>query len=111
LRLSPLDPRLFVTQAGFAHCHFFKSQYDEAASWIGPALREQPDFLTTVRISIACNGRMGRLHEVRKDLARAREIAPTMQRISDHLAGLGPYQRAEDIAKLAEGFRLAGMPE
>jgi hypothetical protein len=42
-------------------------------------------------------------------MARLRQLDPTL-RISNLKDVLGPY-RPEDLAKLAEGLRLAGLPE
>jgi TolB-like protein len=39
MRLSPLDPQLYMMQAATAFAHFFAGRYDEASSWAEKALR------------------------------------------------------------------------
>ena len=48
MRLSPLDPLIFVAQSGIAVAHFFAGRYDEASSWAEKALREQPELLPCI---------------------------------------------------------------
>jgi Tfp pilus assembly protein PilF len=91
-----------------AYSYFFAGQYDEALLWIKTALRESPKHVPTHRIAMACYALSGRLVEARETCSRALQIDPA-QRISNIRDT--PFRRDEDVAKLAEGFRLAGMPE
>ena len=38
MRLSPLDPLMYLAQSGIAFAHFFAGRYDEASSWAEKAL-------------------------------------------------------------------------
>ena len=51
MRLSPLDPLIFVAQDGIAFAHFFAGRYDEASSWAEKAVRESPNYLTAMRMA------------------------------------------------------------
>ena len=53
IRLSPIDPPLFLMQLGTAHSHFFVGRYDEALSWAKMALRELPDSHAALRAAAA----------------------------------------------------------
>ena len=109
IRLSPLDPWIFVAFNGLAYSYYFAGNYDEAFMWAEKAKRESPNYLTSQRIAMACQAMSGRVDEARKACSRVMEMDPT-QRISD-IRDRQPFRRDADVAKLAEGFRIAGMPE
>ena len=110
MRLSPLDPRVTRMRSGTAHAHFFLGRYDEAASWATMALQDDPDFQPGLRIDAASNAMAGRPEQAHKAVARLRQLDPA-QRVSSLKALLGPYRRAEDLARYQEGLRQAGLPE
>jgi len=109
MRLSPLDPLMYVAQNGIALAHFHAGRYDEASSWAEKALREDPNYLPAVRVLAASSALAGRLEDAQKAMARLREIDPTV-RVSD-LRDLMPRRRPEDVARYAEGLRKAGLPD
>ncbi|HKX10917.1 MAG TPA: adenylate/guanylate cyclase domain-containing protein [Stellaceae bacterium] len=110
MRLSPLDPLMARIQAATAYAHFFAGRYDEASSWAGNALRDQPDYVDALRIAVASNALAGRLEQAQKILARLRQLEPAL-RVSNLRERLGPYRRLEDLARYEEGLRKAGLPE
>jgi tetratricopeptide (TPR) repeat protein len=110
MRLSPLDPRLTAMQVGTAHAHFFLGRYDEAASWAAMALQDRPDFQPGLRIDAASNAMAGRPEQAHKAMARLRQFNPAL-RVSSLKDVRGPYRRAEDLSRLDEGLRQAGLPE
>ena len=109
LRLSPLHPRINLAHTGLAYGHFFAGRNEEASSWAETAVRQQPNYLSAQRIMMACHAMSGRVEEAREVCARAMQLNPA-QRISG-ITNLGPYRRPEEIEKLAQAFRIAGMPE
>jgi TolB-like protein/tetratricopeptide (TPR) repeat protein len=110
MRLSPLDPRRSGMRAGTAYAHFFLGHYDEAASWVAMALQDRPDFQTALRIQAASNAMAGRPEQAHKAMARLRQLNPAL-RVSTLKDVRGPYRRAEDLSRLEEGLRRAGLPE
>jgi hypothetical protein len=58
---------------------------------------------------MACHALAGLIDQARQACAVAMRIDPT-QRISISNART-PFRRSEDIDKLAQAFRIAGMPE
>jgi tetratricopeptide (TPR) repeat protein len=110
MRLSPLDPLAIGMRAGTAHAHFFLGRYDEAASWAAMALQDNPHYQTGLRIDAASNAMAGRPEQAHKAVARLRELNPAL-RVSNLKDVLGPYRRAEDLSRLEEGLRRAGLPE
>jgi TolB-like protein/class 3 adenylate cyclase len=109
IRLSPLDPRIFVSFIGLAYCYFFAGNYDEASVWADKAQREHPNHLFSRRMAMVCQAMCGRVEEAREACSRVMKMDPT-QRISD-IRDRQPFRRDSDVAKLAEGLRIAGMPE
>jgi TolB-like protein len=110
MRLSPLDPRIFVWQFHTALAHFCARRYDEAISWAARSLRSEPNFLSTVRTYAASNALAGRLDEAQKAMTRVRQLDPAL-RISNLEDVLPPLRRAEDRARYVDGLRKAGLPE
>ena len=97
-------------RAGTAHAHFFLGRYDEAASWAAMALQDNPDLQPGLRIAAASNAMAGRPEQAHKAMARLRQLNPAL-RVSNLKDMLGPYRRAEDLARYEEGLRQAGLPE
>ena len=110
IRLSPLDPRIWLWQASTARAHFFAGRYDEATTWAEKALREEPDHLGTIRIAAASNALAGRLAEANKAITRIRQLDPAL-RLSNLNEVMPPFRRSEDRAKFVDGLRKAGLPE
>jgi tetratricopeptide (TPR) repeat protein len=111
MRLNPLDPLLYIVQAGMAYGHFFAGRYNEAASWVDRSLgntRSQP-FTTALRMMAASQALAGRLEEAQKPISRLLSIDP--EHCIAKVLKLSPIRRPQDIARYAEGLRLAGLPE
>jgi len=109
MRLSPSDPLLNRTQGAIATAHLFAGRYDEACSWAEKALMQQPTYVSALQCLAASHGLAGRLKEARKAMERLRIADPTFTASTpgDRI----PLRRTEDLAKLSEGLRLAGLPE
>jgi tetratricopeptide (TPR) repeat protein len=109
MRLSPLDPQIMAMQAGTALAHFLAGRYGEASSWTERAMWAQSSYFTTVPIAAASYALAGRNAEARKAIARVRELDPAlcMANLKDWI----PFRRPEDLARLEDGLRKAGLPE
>jgi TolB-like protein/class 3 adenylate cyclase len=110
MRLSPLDPRVMIILSGTAYAHFFLGRYDEAVSWGAKALQDNSDFQPGLRIAAASNAMAGRPEQAHKAVARLRQLHPAL-RVSTLKDVSGPFRRAEDLSRLEEGLRRAGLPE
>ena len=109
MRLSPLDPMSFRTLGAVALAHFVAGRYDEAALWATKALRERANYLPAIRELAASRALAGQLGEAQAAMAHLREIDPAM-RVSTVREWL-PFRRPEDLARLEDGLRKAGLPE
>jgi hypothetical protein len=109
MRLSPLDPDMFLIQLGLAVAHFISGHYDEAAC-AEKSLRQNPHFSPAARFIIASYAMAGRDTEAQKALAVLRELDPAL-RISNLTERSAPFRRPQDAAGLEQGLRKAGLPE
>jgi tetratricopeptide (TPR) repeat protein len=109
MRLSPQDSQIFAMQAGVALAHFFAGRLDEALSWAETAMREQPNFSIAICVAAAAAALGGRPAEAEKAMARLRRLNPAL-RLSN-LRELMPIRQLEDLAKMTDGLRRAGLPE
>ena len=109
LRFSPLDPEAYRPLGLMASAFSMQGKYDDALSWAAKSLAHQPNYLLANRVAAVANALSGRLEAARQCVCRIRELDPAM-RISN-LADYTGLRRPEDLAKLAEGLRLAGLPE
>jgi adenylate cyclase len=109
LRLNPTDPNSWSMYNALAHAHFFAGRYTDAISWAEMAVREKPDYLLPNYIAAASNAFAGRFADAKRAMGRVRQLDPS--RRTSNLQNLFPLRRQEDLAKLSEGLRLAGLPE
>ena len=111
LRMSPLDPRIFLAQNGMAAAHFSAGRYEDGSLWAKIAVQQNPNFVAAHHTLMACHAMAGRVEEARQAWAVARQIDPT-QRLSTVLKERYRLRRSKDIIqRYAEAFRIAGMPE
>jgi hypothetical protein len=62
-----------------------------------------------MRASAAADALAGNLDEARTTMTRMRQLDPAMRLSS--LRTYLPYRRPQDVDRLIEGLRLAGLPE
>jgi tetratricopeptide (TPR) repeat protein len=108
MRLSPVDPRMFIMQAGMASGYFIAGRYEEARSWSDKAIGNQSKYGPALRVGAASQALAGRTERAQKVMALLRAADPTL-RISN-LRDRAPWNPA-GLARLAEGLRRAGLPE
>jgi len=109
MRMSPQDPQFFNMRTAAALAHLIAGRYAEAQSSAQAALREQPDYLIALRLLAASSALLGQMAQARSVMARLQELDPDA-RVST-IKQRDPLRRPEDLARFAEGLRLAGMPE
>jgi TolB-like protein len=109
MRLSPHDPHVFNMQAATACAHFFAGRNSEAALWAEMARRNQSRHLLATCMGAASNALLGRQAEAEKVIVHLSQLSPGLR-----LSNLGdrfPIKRSEDLAKLTDALRKAGLPE
>jgi TolB-like protein/class 3 adenylate cyclase/tetratricopeptide (TPR) repeat protein len=109
VRLSPLDPLIFIVQNGIVLAHFFAGRYDEALSWAQKTLRQNPNYAAAIIMAAVSAALAGREDEMRKAVGRLYEIDPKSG--TANFSNVWPLRRAEDLAAFEKGLRLTGLPE
>jgi tetratricopeptide (TPR) repeat protein len=107
-RLSPFDPQAFATHLVIGFGHFIAGRYAEASVWAERALREKPNFAGAARVAAASNAFIGKLEQAQKAAGRLRQLDPAL--CVSKLKEVTPLRRPEDLARYAEGLRIAGLP-
>jgi TolB-like protein len=108
VRLSPVDPHLFVPHTGMAFAHFFAGRYAEGLASTTRAIQRQSNFPGALRIrmsSLAMAGQIGEAQGARDAVLRT---DPTLRIASIKST---PFRRLKDVEKLSEAWRIAGVPE
>jgi len=108
LRLSPLDVRIIFAHEGLAFAHFFLGNYEEGLRCAADALRHHPTYAQGLRITMACHAMLGNIEAAQKLWRQVALLSPS-DRVSE-TRKRSPY-RDQELAKLLEAYRLAGMPE
>jgi adenylate cyclase len=110
MRLSPLDPRLFVWHFFMSLSHYCAGRYGDAVEWAEKALRDQPNFASALRMLAAGNALRGSVEDAHKIMLLYRQLDPELRasRLEDVMP---PFHRAQDRSKYVEGLRMAGLPE
>lgn len=108
VRLSPLDPEMFRVQVGMALAHFFAGHLDSAVAWAEKAAGNLPSLLVAAALMAASHALAGRADEAKQAMERLHALDPSMRitKLKDWL----PIHRPEDLARFADGLRLAGLP-
>ena len=108
IRLSPIDPHLFMPQTGMAFAHFFAGRYEEGLSWATSAIQRQPNFPVAQRILMSSMAMAGRIAEARRACDAVLQTDPALR-----ISGIksAPFRRLEDVEKLGQAWRIAGVPE
>jgi len=109
VRLSPLDPLIFIVQNGVVLAHFFAGRYDEAFSWAQKTLRQNPNYAAAIIMAAVSAALAGREDEMRKAVGRLYEIDPKSG--IANFSNVWPLRRPEDLAAFEKGLRLTGLPE
>lgn len=108
IRLSPVDPHLFMPQTGMAFAHFFAERYDQSLSWAASAIQRQPSFPGAQRVRMSSLALAGRIAEARGACDAVLQADPVL-RVCD--IKKTPFRRPADMDKLSQAWRAAGVPE
>jgi tetratricopeptide (TPR) repeat protein len=107
-RLNPIDPQNVLIDVFKAFIFVFLGRYDEACHLGDQALIRQPKLGSALRSSCVAHALAGRIEEARDLARRLREVDDKLLMNKREYI---PWRREQDIARLFEGYRLAGLPE
>lgn len=108
LRLSPFDPISFNGIMGIGCAHFIAGRYDLAVQWQEKALMESPTSTWILRTLVPSYSLSGRIDKAREGVRDLLQSYPGMT-ITDIVRALVFSQNVQE--RIAEGLRVAGLPE
>ena len=108
-RLSPLDPFKWGCHLGVAYAHFMAGRDDQALSSVEHCLRDMPNFRPALLVVAASSAFLGATDRAKTTIARIRQLEPG--RCISQLRERMPFRQSEQIARLLDGLRKAGLPE
>jgi adenylate cyclase len=109
MRLSPVDPLMFLMQSAMAMAHFIAGRDEEAFAWAEKSSQRNPFLLAASWIAASSAANLGRSADVEKYLARMRQIDPDVS--ISALQTRTNLRRPQDRARLMDSLRKAGLPE
>ena len=113
IRLNPADPSRHMMLSGIATANLLLDRDEEAFAWAERAYGERSNYASSLRVwaaSAAFTGRSSRASEIVGKILLA-DPSASVAKVSEHLSIVLPYQRQQDIQRMLEGLRLAGLPE
>ncbi len=108
-RLNPFDRMAFFFWGVAGMAELLAHRYDQALVWLLKAHRDHPGHFACVRNLCICHALMGQLDEARALVDDLLARDPGF-RISEFAARY-PLRRADDLERLVQGLRAAGVPE
>ena len=105
IRVSPVDPQLYVTLTGIGLALIELRRFDEAIVVGKKALRQNPSYVATYNCLASAFAHLGRDAEAHDAAARVLEIDPAFT-ISAFIA-----RGTQSMLLQIEGLRKAGLPE
>jgi TolB-like protein len=109
MRLSPLDPEMYRTEAGLALAYLLLRRFDDASMWAMRARRGQVGFLMVVATNAAAAAFTGDMATAQREIQELGKLNSSLR--CSNLRNWLPLRRPEDISTLGEGLRIAGLPE
>jgi hypothetical protein len=108
-RLSPFDPFKWGCHLGVAYAQFMAGRDDQALSSVERCLRDMPNFRPALLVVAASSAFLGASDRAAMAVARIRELDPT--KCISEVKARTPFRQPEQIARLIDGLRRAGLPE
>jgi adenylate cyclase len=108
LRLSPLDPHIFLPHAFLNLAHYVGRDYDTAIRWGHRAREENPQYTANLRILAASLAAAGHVEEAR-EASRALLTADPAFEVGRFVATYA-IRDPDRRDRLAQHLRLAGLP-
>jgi len=109
IRLSPLDPSMWVPYGILANAHMQLQQHEEAVSWARKSLAQHKYNLPAYHVLAASCVHLHLQAEAEKTVHQLRELDPelTISRLQE----IYPVARYRNLNLLLEGLRQAGLPD
>jgi len=107
LHLMPFEPLRHITFIGMGSAHFAAGRYQQAAQWIGSAIKAYPESFWAERIAVAAVALTGARAEARR---RARGLLRRDPDLTVAEARQAWPFRPAFMSRLGDGLEIAGLP-
>jgi len=107
IRLSPTDPRLFISLGVLAGAHYQARQYEEAIEIGRRSWTLSRNWPVGLRYVVAGLAQLGRIEEARSALTELKRLDPDLAYVEGLLTRL--YPDREGIDHILDGLRMAGF--
>jgi tetratricopeptide (TPR) repeat protein len=109
LRLSPVDPWIYMPYIGLAYAHFGAGRFDETVAAASLANQANPRFIVPIILHAAALGCLNRSEDATTMVQRLLELQPGITVATAILSAR--YVDPKKIAALADALHRAGLPE
>ena len=106
VRMSPVDPRQYMTLTGIGLAFIELGRFDEAIVVGKKALRQNPSYVLAYNCLASAFAHLGRDAEAREAAERLLEVDPAFT-----ISARTGRRRQAQTKLLIEGLRKAGLPE
>jgi tetratricopeptide (TPR) repeat protein len=109
LRLSPVDPWIYLPYIGLAYAHFAAGRFEETVAAASLATQSNPRFTVPQILHAAALGCLDRREDAKTAVQRLIELVPGITVATAVLSAR--YVDPKNIAALENALRRAGLPE
>jgi len=108
IRSDPMDISIAFRFTSIALAHYLAGRYGEAEEWARKAVYRKPNWYMGHTMLAASLAQLDRLEEAKEAVANYLQIFPNarISALKEH-----PFKNPEDVLRLEEGLRKAGLPE
>ena len=108
-RLSPRDPTGWLLAGGMSLAYYLEAKFDDSIQWSQKALAQNPRYVVAIRLLAANYARLGQPDKATERGQQLLKGEPTLT-ISKQRSRM-MFMDVNVWNKLADGLRLAGLPE
>jgi adenylate cyclase len=109
LRLSPVDPWIYMPYIGLAYAHFAAGRFEETIAAASLATQSNPRFSVPQILHAAALACLDRSEDAKTAVQRLLELQPGLTVATAILSAR--YVDPKNITALADALRRAGLPE
>jgi TolB-like protein len=108
-RLSPIGKATNRADVMTACAYFCMGDNGEALNWATRVLHKDPNMPVAWGVAAVANALAGDVDEARRQMTRMRELAPWAN--TTRVGGFFHLRRPEDLKRMIDAMRLAGLPD
>jgi len=108
-RLSPRDPTGWLLAGGMSLAYYLEENFDQSIAWSEKALAQNPRYVVSIRLLAANYARLGLKDRAAERMQQLLKGDPQLTIAKQRSRMM--FMDAAVWSKLADGLKLAGLPE